>query len=78
MKRDDSINRRLRRILRMNGIKQIDAAEACGMNYQDFHRAVSGRRPIYADEVEALAAAAGTDALTLLGKWDEEGLRGDE
>ena len=78
MKRDDSINRRLKRLLRHNGIKQTDAATACGMNYQDFHRAVSGRRPIYADEVEALAAAAGTDALTLLGKWDEEGLDGDE
>ena len=42
------------------------------MSYQHFHRAVSGLRPIYADEVLALAAAAKTDALTLLGKWDQE------
>ena len=78
MKRDDTINRRLRGILRLNGIRQVDAAKACGMDYQDFHRAVSGRRPIYADEVKALAAAAGTDPLTLLGKWEEEVLRGGE
>ena len=76
MKRDDSINRRLRGILRLNGIKQVDAARVCGMSYGAFHRAVSGRRPIYADEVKALASAAGTDPLTLLGKWDEEILRG--
>ena len=60
MKRDDSINRRLRALLRRGGIRQVDAAKACGMSYQDFHRAVSGRRPIYADEVLALAAAAAT------------------
>ena len=78
MKRDDSINRNLRNALRRSGVKQVDAAKACGMKYQDFHRAVSGRRPIYADEVMALAAAAKTDPLTLLGKWDEEDLWGDE
>ena len=72
MKRDDSINRNLRKALRRSGVRQIDAAAACGMSYQDFHRAVSGRRPIYADEVLALAAAARTDPLVLLGKWDEE------
>ena len=73
MKHDDSINRRLRAELRRNRIRQVDAARACGMSYQNFHRAVSGLRPIYADEVLALAAAAKTDALTLLGKWDAEG-----
>lgn len=72
MKHDDSINRRLRAALRRSGIRQVDAARACGMSYQHFHRAVSGLRPIYADEVLALAAAAKTDALTLLGKWDQE------
>ena len=72
MKRDDSINRNLRKARRRSGVRQIDAAAACGMSYQDFHRAVSGRRPIYADEVLALAAAARTDPLVLLGKWDEE------
>ena len=72
MKHDDSINRRLRAALRRGGIRQVDAAKACGMSYQHFHRAVSGLRPIYADEVLALAAAAKTDALTLLGKWDQE------
>ena len=73
MKHDDSINRRLRAELRRNRIRQVDAARACGMSYQNFHRAVSGLRPIYADEVLALAAAAKTDALTLLGNWDAEG-----
>ena len=72
MKHDDSINRRLRAALRRSGIRQVDAARACGMSYQNFHRAVSGLRPIYADEVLALAAAAKTDALTLLGKWEQE------
>ena len=72
MKHDDSINRRLRAALRFGGIRQVDAARACGMSYQHFHRAVSGLRPIYADEVLALAAAAKTDVLTLLGKWDQE------
>jgi hypothetical protein len=72
MKHDDSINRRLRAALRRSGIRQVDAARVCGMSYQHFHRAVSGLRPIYADEVLALAAAAKTDALTLLGKWDQE------
>jgi hypothetical protein len=72
MKHDDSINRRLRAELRRNRIRQADAARACGMSYQNFHRAVSGLRPIYADEVLALAAAARTDPLTLLGKWDME------
>ena len=72
MKHDDSINRRLRAALRRRGIRQVDAAKACGMSYQHFHRAVGGLRPIYADEVLALAAAAKTDALTLLGKWDPE------
>ena len=72
MKHDDSINRHLRAALRRGGIRQVDAARACGMSYQHFHRAVSGLRPIYADEVLALAAAAKTDALTLLGKWDQE------
>lgn len=76
MKRDDSINRNLRRALRRSGVRQIDAAAACGMSYQDFHRAVSGRRPIYADELLALAAAARTDPMVLLGKWDEEELHG--
>lgn len=73
MKHDDSINRRLRAALRRRGIRQVDAAKACGMSYQHFHRAVGGLRPIYADEVLALAAAAKTDVLTLLGKWDPEG-----
>ena len=76
MKRDDSINRNLRKALRRRGVRQIDAAAACGMSYQNFHRAVSGRRPIYADELLALAAAARTDPLVLLGKWDEEELYG--
>jgi hypothetical protein len=72
MKHDDSINRRLRAALRRRGIRQVDAAKACGMSYQHFHRAVGGLRPIYADEVLALAAAAHMDVLTLLGKWGDE------
>ena len=72
MKHDDSINRRLRAALRRRGIRQVDAAKACGMSYQHFHRAVGGLRPIYADEVLALAATAHMDVLTLLGKWGDE------
>ncbi len=66
MTRDDRINRRLREELRRNGIRQADAARACGMSYMSFHRAVSSLRPIYADELVAMAEAAGTDAVALL------------
>ena len=66
MKHDDSVNRALRSALRRSGIRQVDAARACGMDYQSFHRAVSGLRPIYACELADLAAAAGTDPLSLL------------
>ena len=66
MKHDDSVNRALCRALRRSGIRQSEAARACGMDYQSFHRAVSGLRPIYAGELMDLAAAAGTDPLALL------------
>ncbi len=73
MKHDDRVNRNLRAALRRSGVRQVDAARACGMSYQHFHRAVSGLRPIYADELLELAAAAKTDVLDLLGKWGDEG-----
>ena len=66
MKKDDSVNRALRCALRRRRIRQVDAARACGMDYQSFHRAVSGLRPIYAYELLDLAAAAGVDPLALL------------
>ena len=69
MKRDARINRRLRAILRLNGISVAEAARRCGMSYPNFYRAVSGLRPIYADELSAFAAAAETDPLRLLG-WN--------
>ena len=58
--------------MHLNGKTQREVAEICGMSYGSLHRAVNGQRPIYADEVLALAAAAKTDPLTLLGKWDQE------
>ncbi len=67
VKRDTGINRRLRAILRLNGISAAEAARRCGMSYESFYRAVSGLRPIYADELSAFAAAADTDPLRLLG-----------
>ena len=70
MKRDTRINRRLRAILHLNGISAAEAARRCGMSYPKFYRAVSGLRPIYADEVNVMAAAADTDPLRLLG-WQE-------
>lgn len=69
MKRDTRINRRLRAILRLNGISVAEAARRSGMSYDSFYRAVSGLRPIYADELSAFAAAADTDPLRLLG-WN--------
>ena len=71
MKRDNQINHRLHGILILNGISFADAARRCGMSYPKFYRAVSGLRPIYADELNALAAAADTDPLRLLG-WNED------
>ena len=71
MRRDDAINKRLHGILALNGIKLTEAARRCGMSYPKFYRAVSGQRPIYADELKALAAAAETDPMTLLGRWED-------
>ena len=71
MKRDDGINKRLHGILTLNNIKLTEAARRCGMSYPSFYRAVSGRRPIYADELKALAAAADTDPMTLLGRYED-------
>ena len=71
MKRDDKINRRLHGVLILNGIPFAEAARRCGMSYPKFYRAVSGLRPIYADELKTLAKAANTDPETLLGLYED-------
>lgn len=67
MLRDDSVNRRLKELLKRRKLRQVDVARACGMGYQSLHRAVNGRRPIYADELIPLARALGTNVERLLG-----------
>ena len=41
-------------------------AEKCGIAYQSLHRAVNGRRPIYAEELLPLAEAIGVEVGALL------------
>lgn len=66
MLRDDTVNRRLKALLREKKLKQTEVAEKCGIAYQSLHRAVNGRRPIYAEELLPLAEAIGVDISALL------------
>ena len=66
MLRDKTVNRRLKELLRQKKIKQTVAAEKCGIAYQSFHRAVNGRRPVYADELLPLARVLDVEVTELL------------
>lgn len=66
MLRDDTVNRRLKELLRQKKLRQTVVAERSGIAYQSLHRAMNGRRPIYADELKPLAAAIGVDVNELL------------
>lgn len=66
MLRDDTVNRRLKELLRERKLKQTVVAEKCGMGYQSLHRAVNGKRPIYAEELLPLAEAIGVEVSMLL------------
>ena len=61
MLRDDTVNRKLKELLRKKKLKQTEVAERSGIAYQSLHRAVNGRRPIYAEELLPLAGAIGVD-----------------
>lgn len=65
--RDRLVNERLKLLLHSSGMKQTELAARTGMKYQNIHRAINGKRPIYADELAQLAAALGTSAAALLG-----------
>ena len=73
MTRDTTINRNLRLIMRRKGVRQTELAKLCGLGYQNLHRAVNGRRPIYADELPGLAKALGESVEALLGLEEERG-----
>ena len=73
MTRDTTVNRNLRLIMRRKGVRQTELAKACGLTYQSLHRAVNGRRPIYADELPYLAQALGESVDALLGMEEEQG-----
>ncbi len=73
MTRDTTVNRNLRLIMRSKGIRQTELAKLCGLGYQNLHRAVNGRRPIYADELPGLARALGESVDALLGLEEEQG-----
>ena len=73
MTRDTTVNRNLRLIMRRKGIRQTELAKLCGLGYQNLHRAVNGRRPIYADELPCLARALGESVDALLGLEEEQG-----
>lgn len=77
MTRDYSVNQRLRAIMRQKRIKQTELSGKTGIHYQNLHRAVNGKRPIYADELPVLAAALGIPVGELLGVSPEEQLRID-
>ena len=66
MLRDDTVNRRVKELLREKKLKQTVVAEKTGIAYQSFHRAVNGRRPIYAEELLPLAEAIGVEVTALL------------
>ena len=66
MLRDDTVNRRLKALIREKKLKQTEVARRCGIPYQSFHRAVNGRRPIYAEELLPLAEAIGEEVSALL------------
>lgn len=66
MLRDNTVNRRLKELLRLKKMKQTVAAERSGIAYQSLHRAVNGRRPVYADELLPLAKALGVEVDELL------------
>jgi len=70
--RDTTVNRNLRQIMRRKGIRQTELAKLCGLAYQNLHRAVNGRRPIYADELPGLARALGESVDALLGLEEEQ------
>ena len=74
MTRDTAVNRNLRLLMRRKGVRQTELARLSGLGYQSLHRAVNGRRPIYADELPVLAGALGESPLALLGmeEWKEE------
>ncbi len=73
MTRDTTVNQNLRLIMRRKGIRQTELAAACGLKYQNLHRAVNGRRPIYAFELPGLARALGESVSALLGLEEERG-----
>ena len=66
MLRDDTVNRKLKELLREKKLKQTEVAERSGIAYQSLHRAVNGRRPIYAEELLPLAEAVGVEVTALL------------
>ena len=66
MLRDDTVNRRLKALMRQKKLKQTTLAEKSGIAYQSLHRAVNGRRPVYADELLPLAEALGVELSELL------------
>ena len=66
MLRDDTVNRRLKELLRQKKLKQTLVAERSGIAYQSLHRAVNSRRPVYADELLPLARALEVELSELL------------
>ena len=66
MLRDDTVNRKLKELLRQKKLKQTLVAEKSGIAYQSLHRAVNSRRPVYADELLPLARALEVSVAELL------------
>ena len=66
MLRDDTVNQRLKELLREKKLKQTEVSEKSGIAYQSLHRAVNSRRPVYAEELLPLADAIGVDVSALL------------
>lgn len=51
--------KRIRAYMKQKGWKQTAMAEATGIPYQELHRTLNDRKPIYLDEVSAVASVLG-------------------
>lgn len=69
--RDLTVNARLRAVMERKRMKQTALSRAAGIRYQSLHRAVNGRRPIYADELLPLCRALGVGPEALLGAVED-------
>ena len=72
MKKDRAINRRIRAVMEIQGLRQRDLARLSGIPYEDLNRIVNDRRPVYAQDIPPLARSLGVGVEVLLKMGEEE------